>query len=150
MGIIVTFLKAAGLVSGERWSTLKTIASLIVWTELWFGSDRFLIGLDFQSIKRKLWLHFTAGHSLGKNLLHLHNDCGSVSFDYVIGRLSVPESRSISWSIPFSNRIKALYTPQSLEGGHSGALADVHLSISLHVTPASHLLNNRVVSALRK
>lgn len=29
------------------------------WTVVWVS---FLIGLDFQSIKGKLWLHFTAGH----------------------------------------------------------------------------------------
>lgn len=146
MGIIVTFSKAAGLVSGERWSTLKTIASLIVWTELWFGSDSFLIGLDFQSIKGKLWLHPTGGHwakicficTLTVVPFHLT----------VLWEDTLCQGAEASHGLPHSpNHIKALYIPQSPEGGHSGALADVHLPISLRTTSALHLANNRVVSA---
>lgn len=92
------------------------------WTMVWVS---FLIGLDFQSIKGKLPVTFYS-RSLGKNLLHLHNDCGFLSFAYVTGRhYPMLGSRTIPGSAPFSQPHQSTYTTEPW-GEHSGALAEVH------------------------
>ena len=116
------------------------------WTMVWVS---FLIGLDFQSIKGKLCyiLQQVTGQKSASSAQWLW-------FPFIClchwKTLTPCWAAEASQGVPHSrNHIKALYTPQSPEGEHSGALAEVHLSISLHPTYAVDLANSKVVSALR-
>ena len=102
------------------------------WTMVWVS---FLIGLDFQSIKGKVWLHFTAGHQakicfIGTMTVVFFHLPMSLEDTY-----SMLSSRSIPGSAPFSQPHQSTLYTTDPEGGHSGALAEVHLSISFQHKP---------------
>ena len=84
------------------------------WTMVWVS---FLIGLDFQSIKGKLWLHFTAGHwakicfLCTMTVVSFHLPMSLEDTHSMLG------SRSIPGSAPFSQpHLSTLYTPEPWGG----------------------------------